>query len=77
MRGDEEFMVPFIPVKVEITSASYTAIWISIALGVTGLLIVYGTYVLYKEIKQRQKELDEEDDVHAEMQKNDEEILLI
>ena len=33
--------------------------------------------MLYKEIKQRQKELDEEDDVHAEMQKNDEEILLI
>ena len=67
---DEEFLIPFIPVKVKITSKSYMAIWISIALGVIALLIIYGTYALYKEIKQRQKEIEEEE-VNEELKKNE------
>ena len=68
--GDEEFLIPFIPVKVKITSKNYLAIWVSIALGVIALLIIYGTYALYKEIKQRQREIEEEEMIE-ELKKNE------
>ena len=46
------------------------AIWVSIALGVIALLIIYGTYALYKEIKQRQREIEEEEMIE-ELKKNE------
>ena len=62
--NDEEFLIMYDPIKINVGSSGYLVIWI-IALFVGLLLIiVYSTYRLYKEIRKRQ----DEDDINSSLE---------
>ena len=52
---DEDFLVGYNPIPVDIISASSYWFWVILVFVVVLLLVLYGTYAIYKEIKKNEE----------------------
>ena len=76
---DEDFLVAYNPIAVDIISSSTLLFWSILIFVILLLLVLFGTYAVYREIKKNEDKEEEEEEliVNGEKIKNEEQIRIV